>query len=86
MDKALKKKKMKIEVPAQVTGASFAQSLTVFEQLLYTIDKDWITLEIDLTLILQDLLEECFDNIDGIAEDTVVLCARHILRFVIILN
>lgn len=27
-----------------------------------------------------DLLEECFDNIDGIAEDTVVLCARHILR------
>ena len=46
MDKALKKKKMKIEVPAQVTGASFAQSLTIFEQLLYTIDKDWITLEI----------------------------------------
>lgn len=37
---------MKIEVPAQVTGSCFAKSLTVFEQLLYTIDKDWITLEI----------------------------------------
>ena len=37
---------MKIEVPAQVTGSCFAKSLIVFGPLLYTIDKDCITLEI----------------------------------------
>ena len=41
-----RKKKMKIEVPAQVTGSCFAKSLIVFGPLLYTIHKDWITLEI----------------------------------------
>ena len=31
----------------------------------------------------KDLLKECFENIKGISEDSVVVCLRHVLRFVV---